>query len=91
MAQAQSTFAARAARALFMRRRSGAGRRTFAALCGGVPTAEALIKSERRSRYPKIGCNSMHRSENLAAPASRRLGRAGLEAPPLRGQKILSF
>jgi len=26
-----------------------------------------------------------------AAPASRRLGRAGLEAPPLRGQKILSF
>ena len=26
-----------------------------------------------------------------AAPALRRLGRAGLEAPPLRGQKILSF
>ena len=32
----------------------------------------------------------MYHSENLAA-ASRRLGRAGLEAPPLRGQKILSF
>jgi hypothetical protein len=26
-----------------------------------------------------------------AAPASRLPGRAGLEAPPLRGQKILSF
>ena len=33
----------------------------------------------------------MYHSENLAAPALRRLGRAGLEAPPLRGQKILSF
>ena len=33
----------------------------------------------------------MYHSENLAAPASWRLGRAGLEAPPLRGQKILSF
>jgi hypothetical protein len=43
------------------------------------------------SRYPKRGCNLMYHSENLAAPASRRLGRAGLEAPPLRGQKILSF
>jgi hypothetical protein len=30
-------------------------------------------------------------SQSLAAPASRRLGRAGLEAPPLRGLKILSF
>ena len=30
-------------------------------------------------------------AEILAAPASRRLGRAGLEAPPLRGQKMLSF
>ena len=43
------------------------------------------------SRYQKRGCNLMYHSENLAAPASRRLGRAGLEAPPLRGQKILSF
>ena len=45
----------------------------------------------RGSHYPKIGCNSMYHSENPAAPALRRLGRAGLEAPPLRGQKILSF
>ena len=31
------------------------------------------------------------KEELSAAPASRRLGRAGLEAPPLRGRKILSF
>ena len=33
----------------------------------------------------------MRYAEILAAPALRRLGRAGLEAPPLRGQKNLSF
>ena len=33
----------------------------------------------------------MRYAEILAAPASRRLGRAGLEAPPLRGQKKLSL
>ena len=43
---------------------------------------------------PKIDNKTMCWRENKqlsAAPASRRLGRAGLEAPPLRGQKILSF
>ena len=43
---------------------------------------------------PKIDNKTMCWLENKqlsAAPASRRLGRAGLEAPPLRGQKILSF
>ena len=43
---------------------------------------------------PKSDNETMCWLENkqlLAAPASRRLGRAGLEAPPLRGQKILSF
>ena len=43
---------------------------------------------------PKIDNKTMCWRENKqlsAAPASRRLGRAGLEAPPLRGRKILSF
>ena len=39
------------------------------------------IKRSTFTRYAEI----------LAAPALRRLGRAGLEAPPLRGQKNLSF
>ena len=48
----------------------------------------------RRGLAPKIDNKTMCWLENKqlsAAPASRRLGRAGLEAPPLRGQKILSF
>ena len=47
-----------------------------------------------RGLAPKIDNKTMCWLENKqlsAAPASRRLGRAGLEAPPLRGQKILSF
>ena len=43
---------------------------------------------------PKIDNKTMCWRENKqlsAAPASRRLGRAGLEAPPLRGRNFLSF
>jgi len=48
----------------------------------------------QRGLAPKIDNKTMCWRENKqlsAAPASRRLGRAGLEAPPLRGRKILSF
>ena len=58
-------------------------------LSGGGRRAGATTMPWSKSRYPKRGCNLMYHSENLAA-ASRRLGRAGLEAPPLRGHKKLT-
>ena len=42
-------------------------------------------------RWPIKRSSFMRYAEILAAPALRRLGRAGLEAPPLRGKKNLSF
>ena len=48
----------------------------------------------QRGLAPKIDNKTMCWRENKqlsAAPALRRLGRTGLEAPPLRGRKILSF
>ena len=50
--------------------------------------------AETRGLAPKSDNKTMCWRENKqlsAAPASRRPGRAGLVAPPLRGQKILSF
>ena len=54
----------------------------------------SLGREATRGLAPKIDNKTMCWRENKqlsAAPASRRLGRAGLEAPPLRGRKILSF
>ena len=57
-------------------------------LCGDGRVASRVAQERgfpiKRSTFTRY-------AEILAAPALRRLGRAGLEAPPLRGQKILSF
>ena len=61
--------------------------------CAALSRAQTLGRSGPRGLAPKSDNETMCWLENkqlLAAPASRRLGRAGLEAPPLRGQKMLS-
>ena len=76
------------------REERGRARRGALRFGGGEQTDETRHERELRGLAPKIDNKTMCWLENKqlsAAPASRRLGRAGLEAPPLRGQKILSF
>ena len=65
-------------------------------VCWSVGDSRRIAVSTGLGLAPKIDNKTMCWRENInkqrsAAPASGRLGRAGLEAPPLRGRKILSF